>query len=117
MDKRRALRFDKVFPVAISSSAFGEGLGIARNISEGGMFLEMSDPLPLGCEIRVHFAMPGGDGEIVARGEVKGHYFLNFSDDEGPRTLTGVGVRFLDFEVGEQTLDRSLVRLRQRVVH
>lgn len=114
MDKRRTLRFDKVFPVAISSPDFGECNGIARNISEGGMFVELPDPLPLGSPIRIHFSMPDSLGEIVARGEVKGHYFVNYADGGGPRSMTGMGVRFIDFDEGDEggigaCLDRSRV--------
>jgi len=104
MDKRRALRFDKVFPVAITSPTFGECQGIARNISAGGMFVEIGDPLPLGSPVRVHFTLPDVPGEIVARGEVKGHYFVNFNDAAGPRALTGMGVRFTGFESGAEGL-------------
>jgi hypothetical protein len=119
MEKRTSSRFDKVFPVSISSRIFGELHGIARNISSGGMFLEVPEPLPLGSIIRVHFAMPDSDGEIVARGEVKGHYYLNFSDAQGPRTLTGMGVRFIGFEEDSQeSLEAGLGRLRRaRTLH
>ena len=118
MDKRRSYRFDKAFPVAISSRVFGEGNGIARNISSGGMCLEVSEPLPLGSVVRVHFAMPDSDGEIVARGEVKRHFFLNFSDEEGPRQLTGMGIRFIGFEEGGQSdFGERLGRLALRTLH
>jgi len=117
MDKRRSYRFDKVFPVAVSSRVFGEASGIARNISEGGMFVEMSEPLPLGCVVRIHFAMPDSDGEIVARGEVKRHYFLNFADGEGQRQMTGIGVRFTRFEAGEHQYGENLGRLALRTLH
>jgi len=118
-DNRRSARFDKVFPVAISSHLFGETRAIARNISSGGMFLELSDLLPLGSVIRVHFAMPDSEGEIVVSGQVKGHYYLNFSDHEGPRTLTGLGVRFIAFENGsEENLETGLNTLaRGRTLH
>jgi PilZ domain-containing protein len=115
MDKRRALRFDKVFPVVLSSPDFGECQGIARNISEGGMFVEVADPLPLGSPIRVHFTMPDQAGEIVARGEVKGHYFVNFTDGAGPRALTGMGVRFVGFDGGAEGLLGAC--LRGRTLH
>ncbi len=105
MDKRRSLRFDTVFPVIISSDQFGEANAIARNVSAGGILLELSDPLPLGTRVRVHFCMlarsfAAEDGPtIVARGEVKNHYFLNFADASGgPRSLTGMAVRFTEFE-------------------
>ncbi len=115
MNKRRAMRFDKVFPVDISTHEFGECHGIARNISAGGMFVEMADPLPLGCAIRVHFTMPDGPGEIVAEGEVKGHYFMNFSDGAGPRSMTGMGVRFTGFDDGSEGLIDAC--LSGRVLH
>ena len=108
-DKRRSQRFDKVFPVWVESVAFGECQGIARNISSGGIFVEMSDPLPLGTAVRVHFTVPDSQGELVARGEVKRHYFLHYSDASGPRALAGMGVRFTGFELdGAAQLGRTL---------
>jgi hypothetical protein len=98
MDKRGSQRFDKVFAVRVESTPFGDCLGIARNISVGGMFVEMAEPLPLGTRIRVHFAIPEARGALVASGEVKRHYFYQYSDDTGPRALTGMGVRFTGFE-------------------
>ena len=114
MDKRRTLRFDKVFPVSVTSELFGEVAGIARNISDGGMFVEMAEPLPLGSAVAIHFAMPDSPGEIVARGEVKGHYFVNFSDDGEPRAVTGMGVRFVGFDGGAEGL---ISRCLHRTLH
>ena len=115
MDKRRSFRFDKAFPVDVTSKVFGEYRAVARNISTGGMFLEVADPLPLGSVVKVHFAMPDSDDEIVARGEVKGHYYLNFADREGPRSLTGMGVRFTGFEDGAaEALEDGLSRMPAR---
>ena len=107
MNKRQSLRFDTVFPVLISSDQFGECNAMARNVSAGGILLEIQEPLPLGTRVRVHFCMQlqhnGADGgpTIVARGEVKNHYFLNFSDDSGPRSMTGMAVRFTEFETSD----------------
>ena len=99
MDKRHANRFDKAFPVRFSSDDFGESQAVARNVSSGGIMLETADPLPLGTEVRVHFSMPDSPTQIVARGEVKNHYFLNFSDPlGGAHALTGMGIRFTEFE-------------------
>jgi hypothetical protein len=113
-EKRRHLRFDQMFAVALDSPMHGSMTCVARNISEGGMFLETRDPLPLGSAVRVHFAMPNGDGEIVANAEVKNHYFLNFNDSEGPRAISGMGVRFVSFEAGGNDCVQSL---RRRVLH
>jgi Tfp pilus assembly protein PilZ len=71
---------------------------VARNISEGGIFLETYDPLPLGAQVRVHFEIPDSAGEVVAVGEVKNHYYLNYHQNGAPRSLMGMGVRFLHFE-------------------
>jgi hypothetical protein len=113
MDKRGTSRFDKVFPVWVSSPSFGECQGIARNISTGGMFLELREPLPLGSEVNVHFTIPDSDGELVAKGQVRRHYFLQFNGDDGPRALTGMGVRFTGFdEDGEERLEENLQAAR-----
>src|SRR5258706_5227200 len=97
MNKRQAMRFESAFPVILSSENFGECNAMARNISSGGILLEVQEPLPLGTEVRVHFMMPDSMATIVARGEVKNHYFLNFSDGAGQRSLTGMAIRFTEF--------------------
>ena len=53
--RREHLRFDKVFSVRVESLLFGDMICVARNISAGGLFLEVSDPLPLGATLRVCF--------------------------------------------------------------
>src|SRR5947208_3044322 len=97
-EQRAHLRFDKMFTVRIESLLFGEVYCIARNVSAGGIFLEISDPLPLGATIRVCFPVPDGSGEVVATGEVKNHYFINFSQGGTNRALSGMAVRFTSFE-------------------
>lgn len=114
MDKRHTARFDKAFPVSVSSEVFGEAKAVARNISSGGIMLETAEPLPLGTEVRVYFAMPDSQSRIVARGEVKNHYFLNFCDRSGgAHALTGMGIRFTEFEAeSDVLLGLGLSRLR-----
>ncbi len=98
MDKRQALRFETAFPVVLSSEAFGECNAVARNISSGGILLELSEPLPLGTQVRVFFSAADSSASIVARGEVKNHYYLNFSDGGEFRSLTGMAIKFTQFE-------------------
>src|SRR4051794_2180009 len=118
VDKRGSQRFDKVFAVWVESTAFGECRGVARNISAGGMFVEMAEPLALGSQIRIHFAIPEASGELVAAGEVKRHYFLQYTDNSGPRMLTGMGVRFTAFDDdGEGRLGGALDGWRSRILH
>jgi hypothetical protein len=97
-NRRQALRFEKVFPVIVSSDTFGDINATARNVSAYGILLELPEPLPLGSEVRILFWMPDSQARIVARGLVKNHYFLNFADADGPRAMTGMAVRFTEFD-------------------
>jgi len=99
-DRRAAPRLDKVFPVYLEGDR-GPGLGVARNISEGGMFVETREPHPIGSQVRVTFPAPGG--EMVAVAEVRYVCHLlgrGASDGTGMFALRGMGVRFLYFEAG-----------------
>lgn len=96
-DKRIELRFDKVFAVQVSSELFGTMSAIARNISAGGMLIEMADPLPLASVVTVHFPALDGAGEVVARAEVKHHYCFNYHADSQPAQARGIGLRFMEF--------------------
>jgi hypothetical protein len=112
-EKREHLRFDKVFPVRVESILFGEAACVARNVSAGGIFLETRDPLPLGSRIRVCFLTPDETAEIVAFGEVKNHYFLNFHQGGVQKAVSGMAVRFLGFEEeGQHVLNDCLDRFR-----
>lgn len=112
-EKRAHLRFDKVFPVRVESLLFGEFRCVARNVSAGGIFLETRDHLPLGARVRICFLTADESGEIVAVGEVKNHYFINFAQDGESRSIAGMAVRFLSFEDdGELHLKACLDRFR-----
>jgi hypothetical protein len=112
-DQRSDLRFDKMFAVRVESLLFGEIYCVARNISAGGIFLELPDPLPLGATVRVCFPVPDGSGEVVATGEVKNHYFINFTQAGSSRAVAGMAVRFTSFESeGHHILADCLTRMR-----
>ena len=97
----------------VESILFGELPCVARNVSAGGIFLETREPLPLGAKVRVCFLAPMPSGEIVALGEVKNHYFINFMRDGETCSVAGMAVRFLSFEAdGEQHLRACLDRFR-----
>ena len=99
-ERRSSARLDKVFHVYVVGDG-GCGLGIARNISEGGMFVETRSPQPINSQVRVTF--PSDTGEMVALAEVRYVCHLlgrGASQERGPLTLRGMGLRFLYFEVG-----------------
>ncbi|MGC9982482.1 MAG: PilZ domain-containing protein [Polyangia bacterium] len=112
-EKRQHLRFDKVFPVRVESILFGELDCVARNVSAGGIFVEMTEPLPLGAHVRVSFLSSDTSAEIVALGEVKNHYFMNFAKEGLTRSVSGMAVRFYAFEnESQQILADCLDRFR-----
>ncbi len=115
-DQRQHLRFDKVFPVRVESILFGEIPCVARNVSAGGIFLETRDPLPLGARIRVCFMTPDESAEIVALGEVKNHYFMNFVHQGASQSVAGMAVRFVGFEEASQHVLQDCLN-RYRVIH
>ena len=89
----------------MGSETYGDTIGVARNISVGGMLVEMAFPLPLGSVVTVHFQVDREDGtvdELIGRCEVKHHYCLNYTTSSGsspePASARAVGLRFLDFD-------------------
>jgi hypothetical protein len=108
IDKRIHTRFDKAFLVVIGSELYGDCFAIARNISAGGLLVEMSYAPPLGTIVTVHFQYvregdaPETDGgarvdEIVARAEVKHHHYLNFTGGNDAASARAIGLRFIEF--------------------
>ncbi len=101
-ERRVSPRLDKAFPVFLEGDG-GAGLGIARNISSGGMFVETRDPQPLGSQVRVTF--PAAEGEMIAVGEVRyvchlvGRVPAHGSQSPRRAAVRGMGVRFLYFEL------------------
>jgi len=115
-EQRISMRFNKVFPVIIGSELHGDSRAVARNISAGGMLVEMADPLPLGTVVTVHFRVPDSHGEFVARAEVKHQYCYNYSVEDGPSRARGIGLRFTEF-VQETSMSLGRALTRARVLH
>ena len=112
-ERRRTMRFDKVFPVTVSSEHYGEVGAVARNISSGGMLIETGVQFPLGSLVHVHFQIPDSSEDISACAEVKNHYSLNYCEGPLQCSARGVGVRFLEFqEADEGRLRDSLTPYR-----
>ena len=57
--------------------------------------------------------MPEGGPGISALGQVKNHYFLHFNSQKGPAAMTGMGVRFTQFDNdGEERLESLYASVR-----
>src|SRR5512139_4142657 len=99
-EKRIHTRFDKAFLVVIGSELYGDSFAIARNVSAGGILVEMTYAPPLGTVVMVHFQHAREDDlldEIVVRAEVKHHHYLNFSGSGEAASTRAIGLRFLEF--------------------
>jgi len=112
VEKRIHTRFDKAFLVVIGSELYGDAFAIARNVSAGGILVEMSYAPPLGTIVTVHFQLIHDDDrldEIVARAEVKHHHYLNFTDDGEAAGARAIGLRFIEFiDPGERVAAERL---------
>jgi hypothetical protein len=96
-DRRSGNRLDKVFAVWLEGE-HGCGMGIARNISEGGMFVETATPHPIGSQVNVAFPSESGDMIAVAEVRYVCHLVGRRAGQDVPAAVHGMGVRFLYFE-------------------
>lgn len=103
-EKRIHTRFDKAFPVMVGSETYGDSWAIARNVSAGGILVEMPYAPPLGTVVTIHFQHAREDelvDEMVVRAEVKHHHYLNFTNGDAAASRA-IGMRFLEFvDAGE----------------
>jgi hypothetical protein len=100
IEKRIHTRFDKAFLVVIGSELYGDSIAIARNVSSGGILVEMPYAPPLGTVVTVHFQYARESDiqdEIVARAEVKHHHYLNFGGGDDAASTRAIGLRFIEF--------------------
>ncbi|MGB8929944.1 MAG: PilZ domain-containing protein [Anaeromyxobacteraceae bacterium] len=107
-ERREGARLDKAFPVYLDGDR-GIGMGIARNISAGGMFVETRAPQPIGSQVRVTFPAEGGEMTAIAEVRYVCHLLgRSEGSSRGPLALRGMGMRFIYFETGEES--RSIVQ-------
>jgi hypothetical protein len=100
-ERRDTARLDKVFHVYVDGER-GPGLGIARNISRGGIFVETRAPQPIGSQVRITFPSESGNMHAVAEVRYVCHLLGRGPGQlPGPQAVRGMGLRFLYFEAGD----------------
>jgi type IV pilus assembly protein PilZ len=76
----------------------------ARNINEGGLFVETEAPQAVGTEVSLQFQLPGGNRPVEVAGRV-----VRVSES-GSGDLPGMGIEFDDLSRQERDLINQLVR-------
>jgi type IV pilus assembly protein PilZ len=82
----------------------------ARNINDGGIFVETDTPQPIGTSVELEFKLPGADQPI----EVIGNVVRSIESDQAtPDGVPGMGIEFenLGSDVREQ-INEIIQRLR-----
>ncbi|MBW2493979.1 MAG: TIGR02266 family protein [Deltaproteobacteria bacterium] len=109
IERRSSPRADIVVRVNYQTvdSLFSE---FARNINDGGIFVETDTPQPVGTSVELEFKLPGADRPI----EVIGNVVRSIETDQAtPDLVAGMGIEFenLDSDVREQ-INKIIQRLR-----
>ena len=76
----------------------------ARNINEGGMFVETDQPAAVGTQVSLQFRIPGSDQPVVSTGTV-----VRVSDDTSAGS-PGMGIEFDQLDERSRRLINDLVR-------
>ena len=106
-ERRTSARAELVVRVSYSSvdEIFSE---FARNINEGGIFIETETPHPVGSEVSIHFMLPGCDRPIAAISRVA------WTSPGGPNEAAGMGLRFEQLDPETRRRIDELVRNLRR---
>ena len=103
-ERRKSERVDLLVRVTYQSvdELFSE---FARNINEGGLFIETDTPKELGTSLTLQFMLPGGDDVIEVGGTV-----VRVSSGDEVGEVPGIGVEFGDLNSGARECINDLVR-------
>jgi hypothetical protein len=108
-DRRVRLSLEVAVPILVRGP---DGLqrGLARNISEGGMLIEMRELPPIGAELEVTISGEKGTQDaptsVTLSGEVRHHVAWQHVVRGEMRTMKGIGVRFVDQRTDAEMLAR-----------
>lgn len=90
---------DIAVPVRVSTST-GEFRGMARNISEGGMLVELLMAPAIGSRVRIRFEGVHGSAaapdSVELHGDVRHNMAWQYTRDGESKSMRGVGIRFVD---------------------
>jgi type IV pilus assembly protein PilZ len=102
-DRRKSPRADLVVRVDYQTvdELFSE---FARNINEGGIFIESDHPHPLGTPVKLQFQVPGSEDPIRVSGAV-----VRVSEGNAAEPA-GMGIEFENLDAEARSMIDDLVR-------
>ena len=106
LDRRKSERANLVVRVVYHTidELFSE---FARNINEGGLFVETETPHTVGTEVSLQFKIPGSDEPLHVIGRVA------HTTSGGPGEPPGIGIEFDDLDSqARQRINQLVRRLR-----
>jgi len=103
-ERRKSERADLVVRVTYQTvdELFTE---FARNINEGGIFIETENPQSLGASVALQFKLPGSEDPIEVVGIV-----VRTSDGQQTNDPQGMGIEFGDLSADARQRINDLVR-------
>jgi type IV pilus assembly protein PilZ len=109
IERRSSPRADFVIRVNYQTvdSLFSE---FARNINDGGVFVETDAPQPIGTRVELEFKLPGADRPV----EVVGNVVRSVSVDQvEPDGIAGMGIEFENLSSdARQQINEIIQKLR-----
>lgn len=96
--RRVRLDLETAVPVLVREMNGTLQWGLARNISEGGMLIELKQPPAIGAHVEIKIFGVNGSADapdnVIVFAEVRHNLAWNFAGDETRAGLSAVGVRF-----------------------
>lgn len=107
-DNRRAHARYRVELDVTFSSDHNFYMGLAENLSEGGLFVATHTLKSVGSLMEIEVKLPGREGSLRVVGEVRWVRTYNETSDVPP----GMGIRFRDLDAESQTVISSFLEQR-----
>lgn len=113
--KRRAnKRYPIQYPTQVRCESWGQFLQLyTQNISQGGIFLQTTEPPPIGTALQVQIELPSGQG-LVLSAQIVHVVPANLAAAQG--ILPGFGAQFVNVTEEQIHALRSLVEIAQQNV-
>jgi hypothetical protein len=105
-DSRIRLSLEVAVPVVLRSDEHIEA-GLARNISEGGMLIQLKELPPIGTKVQITISGVKGSTDapdsVMLEGEVRHHVAWQYRSHGQSKLMRGVGVRFLELPPDQES--------------